>query len=869
MRKSLITLILSCVVLLAFGQFKPDRRFINNFYDAEAFMYENNYGEALKLLDDLYSTDPDNANIQFKLGFCYLKSRTMQKRAAEYLEYASEYVSEKYDADNHRERNTPISTYFYLGQAYRINHDFEKSIEAFNTYKSYMDPDDRNDTTNIKETDRQIEITNRARHMTRNPNDATIVNLGPNINSEFIDHTPTIDINESKMVFTSKRPKPEESLYNQDEDLFISKNHNYIWSEPERLTESINTEENEATISLSSDGRHLFFFRSAYGTGNIFSTQSNGETWSKPEILTEMVNSKARETHACLSPDGNSIYFTSTRKDGDKTADIDIYVLRRLPNMKWSEPKKLGDNINTPYDEETPFMHPDGKTLFFSSKGHETMGGYDIFYAKMKDDYTFTEPVNLGYPINTTGDDVSYVLSLDGRRGYVVSASQEEGYGDLDIYQVNQANVYINDMAVYHGEVSDLQGRTPQDVKIKARDRSTNNVNAVFRPDEVEGNYLMILEPGKTFDLEYEVKDRLLYTSSITPTKEDVEKFSEEYKPVSINPVKLKTYTYYAEVVFDTESTEILPNAYDVITKVSRTSDTVENMYVTILYPPANPLSIPRSDKIKEHILDLGFAYDHISVQGKTPPEAEKVYAINIEETEKPVATWTQDESTEVSEEYAEKTVVKNIFFGFDSDQIRSKYFDNLNTLADYMRNNDNAVIEIAGHTDAIGSNEYNYLLSYRRAKSVKDYLVNKGADQGSLITKKYGESEPVASNRQQGRDNPIGRRYNRRVQFNLIQQGEHGQLFVQPINPKTTPLPAVSSKSGSKYTIQVCALKNNKRCADSFNDLIGVKEHIGSDGYYRYYVGEFGSWSEAEQSMQNLRDMGYDAFIRRLSFFE
>ncbi|MFO7791239.1 MAG: tetratricopeptide repeat protein, partial [Bacteroidales bacterium] len=277
MRQALILTITSLFVsfaVLSQTERQPDRRFVNKFYDANAYIYEDNYNAAVPLLDELNSIEPDNANVQYLLGLCYLKTRIYQKKAEEKLEYASGYISETYEDDNHREQNAPPLTWFFLGQAYRVNLEFEKSIKAFEKYLDYLDK--KEETKEVKlnkeETLRHIKITKRAERMVNAPVSVDMDNMGPVINSKYSDHSPVLNVHESKMIFTSKRPRSGEPFYNQDEDLFVTTKEKGEWTEPERMGDHINTEENEASIGLSTEGDILFFFRSEYQAGNIFTT---------------------------------------------------------------------------------------------------------------------------------------------------------------------------------------------------------------------------------------------------------------------------------------------------------------------------------------------------------------------------------------------------------------------------------------------------------------------------------------------------------------------------------------------------------------------------------------------------------------------
>ncbi len=869
MKKYIAVLLLVSLVFTGFSQRNPDRRFVNKFYDASAFIYEENYGEAIPLLEELNTIDPDNANVQFKLGLCYLKSRTMQKMAEEKLEYASEFVSKKFQDDNHRERNAPPITWFFLGQAYRINMEFERSLDAFETFLTFVSTESEYDVYYRELTEHHMAMTRRAEVMVQHPVNVDMVNMGPVINSKYSDHSPIIDVHESMMIFTSKRPKADEPFYNQDEDLFVTYKAGEEWGNPERMDEKINTEENEASIGLSTDGDLLLFFRSEYQAGNIFSSKNKNDTaWSKPSLMTEEINTKDRETHACISPDNQAVYFTSDRLDG--YGGLDIYVIRRLPNGEFGEPRLLGENINTEFDEETPFIHPDGQTLFFSSEGHKSMGGFDIFYSKMDENYEFGEPINLGFPINTTGDNVSYVMSMDGRRGYL-STYRDDGYGDLDLYMINHKDVFITGLAIFEGTVTDTEDQVPEDVVVIARDKKTNTVAGIFRPNKYTGEYILTLRPGTSYDLIYHVNGRQMVARDIEPTQKDVDKFIHDYNPVEITPVIVQLYAYHDVVLFENGHTDMTPSGMRIVNKMVEIVDTTEApMVVTINYPPSHPLSPQRFEAVKNELMKAGVAEENIVAQGKIPGYAEIIYGLDISEGD---GLFLDIDLAAEADIDVIVTHIQNIFFDFDRYDVLAEYHENLNLLAQYMMDNTDAVIEIAGHTDAIGSNEYNYLLSYRRAKAVKDYLVEKGVSPSSLITKKYGKTDPIASNMINGKDYPEGRRLNRRVEFEPLKQGERGTLVVDPIHVDSEAVSAEEivanqvDSDGETFTIQIFALKQ-RRSIDYFDDLIGVKEDVGEDGFYRYYVGEFNTRSEAEASMQNLRDMGYEPFIRKMSYF-
>lgn len=884
--KKLFSLFIGIILvqLLSGQEIKPNRTAINYFYDAEAYMYENNYDAALELLLKLEEIEPKNPNVWYKIGFCYLNTRLYKTKAQAYLEKAIDYANPNYKADNHRETNAPLESYLYLAIAYRMNYEFDLSLQALSDLRIKLNPGDPKDKLLLSLIDREEEITKNAIYYYANPVDAQLRNLGPKINSEFADHSPIIDLNENYLIFTSKRPRDGQSIANQDEDVFVSKSNNYVWQAPTQLGEPVNTpENNEAAIGLSIDGKQMFFFKSGlHNAGSIFVTESEDiYNWSPPKLLREDVNTKYRETHATITPDGNSIFFTSNRKGG--SGGSDIYVMRRLPDNKWSQPHILPKEVNTEYDEESPFVHPDGVTLFFSSKGHSTMGGYDVFYTTMTKDGKFTDPINLGYPINTPDDDVSYVMNMDGRRGYIATV-KDDGFGDLDLYEILQAGIYDNNLIVYDGIVSDINNNVPEDLIIAVRDVKTGDYVGIYRPNKKDGRYLLVLLPDNNYEIAYEASGHLLHSIEHTPTKNDVKVFTNNFLPIELDPVLLQAYLMHDFVYFDEDDIKLDDEGARTLDKVLAKDTEWDNnaaqMIVNLNLPivGADPIKDKaRADAIKNYLTSKGIKAGDIYLNGSYPQGYKDVYGLDMRErheqiaiSQLPLGDHTTGDKITVE--------IENILFDFDRYNIKPQYIANLDILAAYMNDNPDAQIEIGGHTDWFGTNEYNYLLSYYRSKSVKDFLVAKGNNPENIITVKYGKDRPIAANQtSDGRNNPQGRKYNRRAEFKVLSQGSVSLLAVNQLiidggnlaaNTTNIDNQTTNNNPSKKYTIQIFALKRQKS-VDFFSDLVGVKMHVSDDGWYRYYVGEFNSYNEAKIAVNNLKSLGYNPFIRKLSFFQ
>jgi outer membrane protein OmpA-like peptidoglycan-associated protein/tetratricopeptide (TPR) repeat protein len=875
MQKTVFLSLLMLVNVLAHTQeLKPDRTSINYFYDAEAFMYEGNYDEALDLLLKLDNISPDNPNIWYKIGVCYLNTRLYKTQALEYLKKASNYTSPNYKENNHKEKNTPLESYLYLGIAYRVNYMFQESLDSFDKLKGMLSPSKTEDKALLKIIKREIEITENAIYNVANPIKAELINLGEVINSEFTDHSPIVDLYENYLIFTSRRPREGQEMKNQDEDIFISKKVNNKWETPIRLGEPVNTiDNNEAAIGLSIDSKQLFFYRSGENnSGSIFITESDDMyNWSTPTLLKENVNSRFKETHATISPDGNAIFFTSNRKGG--FGGLDIYVMRKLPNGKWSEALPLPKQINTEYDEESPFIHPDGITLYFSSKGHNSMGGYDVFSSIMSRNGKFTEPVNIGYPINTPDEDVSYVVNLDGQKGYIATIKADDGYGDLDLYEILQEDVHKNNIIIYEGIIADKNNNLPENVTITLKNKDSNEEPKVSRLNQNNSKYVLTMIPDNTYEIIYQIHGHTIRSIDYTPTIDELTQQTKLYNPIELDPIILSSFYNHAYVYFDENDNNLNDDAISLLDKVIEKyvefEAKNEKLAINIVTPKqdANPLyDEKRSKEIFEYLSKNNIAKNDIYSDGVFDNNSTNIYGLEIVENKKLLAI---EEKEEV---IVDKAILKveNILFDFDKYNIKPEYFDNLDLLANYLNDNPTAKIEIGGHTDWLGTSEYNYLLSYHRSKAVKDYLVAKGNNAENIITAKYGKHTPIAANQTpDGRDNPTGRKYNRRAEFKVLVQGNKTILEILPIVIEEGDYIDISkTPSNKKYTVQIYALKNQK-ALETFSELVGVKMHVSSDGWYRYYVGEYTSYKMAVEAATNLKSMGYDTLIRKLSFYE
>jgi tetratricopeptide (TPR) repeat protein len=484
---------------------------------------------------ELSKLDPTNAHINYKVGRCYLLLNGKKNEAVPYLEKAVSGVSDK-AKDVYKETKAPIDAYFHLARAYHLNSQFDNAIAA---YRKYLTVDKALAREQKDEIEWMIQTCLNGKLIVDSPISTTRENLGENINSVYDEYSAVVDAAETTLIFTSRRPTTTGGQLDIDdkyfEDIFVSqKDDKGVWGTPTNMGKNINTEGHEASIGLSADGQELYLYRDDFGDGNIYVSQMKGSSWSEPVQLNQNINSSFRESHATVSSDGQTLYFTSDRSG---SGGMDIFRSKRLPTGDWGVAENLGEVLNTKYDEEAPFIHPDGKTLFFSSKGHNSMGGYDIFFS-INEKGKWSTPMNIGHPMNTADDEYFFVMSADGKRAYY-SSSTGQGIGGKDIFIVRLDTDREVPLTVYKGEiVADASGKRPKNVVIKVTDNETGELYGLYKPREDNGRFILILHPGMNYNIAYEANG-YLYKSEKLFVPENTSYF-EISRAIQLSPVTLQ-----------------------------------------------------------------------------------------------------------------------------------------------------------------------------------------------------------------------------------------------------------------------------------------------------------------------------------------
>jgi outer membrane protein OmpA-like peptidoglycan-associated protein len=521
------------------------------------------------------SFNPNNALLNFKLGICYLNSPN-KFRALDYLRRAYQL-------------NPAVDMHitFYLGEAYHLNHDFDNAIKYYTQYKSVPEkmpgllPDKR------------ITECNEGKRLVANPVRVIIENIGPVVNSKYREYAAVISADESVMLFTSRRPNTlggniaADGLYY--EDIYQTTQQNSEWTPPIALPAPVNTKEHDATIALSPDGQKLFIY-SVANEGDILLSKLEGDKWTKPEPAGgDAVNTKYSEIHACFSYDEKSIYFVSNKPD-DNYGGFDIYVTRLGDDGKWGKPENLGPTINTQFDEDAVYLHPDGKTMYFSSKGHNTMGSFDIFRSVFENG-KWSEPENIGYPINSADKDVFFVVAASGKTAYYSSARMD-AIGETDIYRITllgpeketvmstsdqllinrealmaEAAIieprverkYSSAVTILKGVVTDAVTKEPLNSIIVITDNEKNEVVSTFQSNSKTGRYLVSLPSGRNYGIAVTMEDYLFFSENVDLPASKT--YQEIEKDIELNKLEIGKKIVLRNIFYDFDKATLRPQS--------------------------------------------------------------------------------------------------------------------------------------------------------------------------------------------------------------------------------------------------------------------------------------------------------------------
>ncbi len=547
------------------------------------------YKDAKEFYQKAQDFNPNNARNNYRLGACYLMSVDKFK-ALPFLKKAEQLNP-----------NIDRELYYYLGQAYNYNHDFDDAIAAFSRYRGKLQSDpnlSKDPYFDMQEAMHDLEMrinqAYKAKEAIKNPIRVFIDNLGDKVNTAYNEYGAVISADESVIVFTARRPnstggKIDPGLNENFEDIYISyKDENGQWTEAQNVGKPVNSDDHDANCGIAADGQRFVIYLGKSGNGDLYESVLNGDEWSKPESFGKRINTDFHESSACYSPDGRTLYFVTNKPGG--IGEHDIYYSQLDEKGKWGEPVNIGPVINTKYNEEAVYMHPDGKTLYFSSEGHSSMGGYDIFKS-IYDEKTgkWGEPINIGYPVNTVDDDVFFVISADGRRGYYTS-QMKDSRGGRDLYMITflgpEKPMVLNNedqliasqaapvkevviapavqiqeaqLTILKGVISDFLTKQPLEADIEIVDNQANKVIATFKSNSKTGKYLVSLPAGKNYGIAVKKEGYLFHSENFDIP--NTAAFQEVEKNIELKQLKVGNKIVLKNIFFDLDKATLRPES--------------------------------------------------------------------------------------------------------------------------------------------------------------------------------------------------------------------------------------------------------------------------------------------------------------------
>jgi len=586
--------------------------------------------------------NPDNDQLNYWIGQCMLSHGSALKiQALPYLQKAFN-LNPAIAPDIH----------YLLARAYHLDMQWEKAKQEYNAYLQTANPG--KDADRMADSKKKIEECNNGEVLVQNPVRVFIDNLGPNINTQYPEYSPIISADESEIIFTSKRPNTTGGKIDPDggqymEDLYISYFKNGAWTPAENMGKPINTDENDATAGISNDGQTLYVYRGNDG-GDLYESHLKGALWTKPEAMNDNINEKtSQETSVTLSPDQKTLYFVSDREGG--FGDKDIYKCMLDAKGKWGVAVNLGPVINTQYAEEGVDMQADGKTLYFSSKGHNTIGGYDIFRS-VYDSGRWSNPVNIGYPVNTPDEDVFFVISASGKHGYY-SSVRKEGYGQNDLYMITflgpekpvvesneddllagaksevadvmmTAAVAVNTpkITLLKGVITDSITHKPIEASIELVDNKKNAVIASFLSNSTTGKYLVSLPAGINYGIAVKAEGYLFYSANFDVP--DTALYTVVEKNVALQPLDIGSRIVLRNIFFDYDKATLRDESVAELTRLNSLLTSNPTLKIEIAGYTDNKgsaqynqrLSESRAKSVVDYLVAHGIAAGRLTFKG-------------------------------------------------------------------------------------------------------------------------------------------------------------------------------------------------------------------------------------------------------------
>jgi len=519
------------------------KKAIKYFEEALKYYSAKRNAEALEILQKAIKADENFVEAHTVAGDCYADLGDFQNAIVEYqkvVDLAPDFLS---------------TSYKQLADVQFRTGDYESALSNYQIFmtKKRVNPQ-------IKETaERYMKNAEFGAVMKKQPVPFDPKNLGEAVNTADYEYFPVLTADEQTLVFTRNK-RSQGGDY--QEDFYVSSASGGGWNLARNFGEPINTDDNEGAQTITADGQQLFFIgcnrKTGMGSCDIYRSLRNGKKWGRPENLGSPVNSSKWESQPSISADGKTLYFVSNRAGG--SGGMDIWVTQLTPNNEWTVPRNLGDMINTPFSEETPFIHPDGRTLYFTSNGHVGMGEKDIYVTRLDDDGNWSVPQNLGYPINTWNDEQGLFVAASGEKAYF-SSDRKGGLGKLDLYSFNLHEAVRPTRVTYvKGRVTDKITGQPLEAKFELVDLETSKIVVESNSDEIDGSFLVTLPINHEYALNVSKDNYLFYSEHFSLPKE--QDMSKPYQmDVQLQPIKFGEKVVLKNIFFQTASYDLLPES--------------------------------------------------------------------------------------------------------------------------------------------------------------------------------------------------------------------------------------------------------------------------------------------------------------------
>lgn len=738
--KTLFTIALAVLPILGFAQMTEleVRKMVNTaseqqlVFESSRMLQEDYFYHSEIVVDKLLTMNSTSPNYNYKKGFIALESRNDYLVAMRHLLIAITDTDKNYDAYSPKEKSAPVDAYFHLARCYHIDEQLDKAREYFNMFLA----NSSKKSERVKQAELMLKQCDIAETLIAHPKSAIVKNVGSTVNTKAAEFSPVVSLDGASLYFTSRREWEDQSsneykdpkLNQFPEDIYVS----YLdmegeWTSPERLAFCDN-KMNEATIAVSSDEKKVYVYQDATGGGDIYYSNFAGNKFEDlSELEYEDVNTKFWETHCTVTPDGQTMYFVSDRPGG--YGGRDIYRIVKLPNGEWSKAQNMGPQINTPFDEDSPYIDVNNKTLYYASNGDKSMGGMDIFVTFRDADNNWSEPLNLGYPINSTGDDVFYTTTVDGLRGYL-SSFRKGGHGEKDIYEIQNdylGNRPISSLRGAFVAIDDepIPAGLKAVLKCKNCDNHEQHANQELR---VKNNtFFSVLERCKDYVVEFYDASGQMIGSEAFVTKCNAE--NEEIDAIHyLGRYKLDL------TVADIKTQELLENAK--VDFINPEDGSVLATYKT------NSQGTINSDFVSDKKFGDKLRFD-VHIEKEDYLTKTFVVDLVLDANGKIKLDYLIDK-LEIGSDVADMIEINPIYFDLDKYNIRPDAAVELDKIVKVMNENPKIKIELASHTDCRGSKPYNRRLSDRRAKASAKYIQERIENPSRIYGKGYGESQLV-----------------------------------------------------------------------------------------------------------------------------